>query len=266
VPAAGTALALWHNRPPVTSAKPLSRIYFPEDVPEHGRCFLPAAQAHHVARVLRLRGDDRVTLFDGRGNEYEAVIVRVNKEGVTVDVGERRAVDRESPLAITLAQGISSGERMDYTVQKAVELGVAQIQPLETSRAVVRLDSARARKRCAHWQAIAIAACEQCGRNRVPEITPVLALRDWLARRREAVAPELGVLLSPMAEVALGELPAPRQSVCLIAGPEGGLTVEERQDVERAGFIAARLGPRVLRTETAAVAALAAMQTLWGDL
>ena len=166
---------------------------------------------------------------------------------------------------VVLVQGVSSGERMDYTVQKAVELGVARIQPLETSRSVVRLDDARARKRCAHWQSIAISACEQCGRNRVPEIAPVMALRNWLGQGPGGESAELRVLLAPEAHIALADLPAPRHGVCLIAGPEGGLTPEEVQDAERCGYIAARLGPRVLRTETAALAALAAMQTLWGD-
>lgn len=247
------------------NAKPLSRIYFPGEIPVHGRCALGSGQAHHVARVLRLTTGDRLTLFDGQGNEYEAVIVRVTNAAVTIDIGDRRTVDRESPLAVTLAQGISSGERMDYTVQKAVELGVAVIQPLETSRSVVRLDSARARKRCAHWQSIAIAACEQCGRNRVPTIAPVTTLRDWLGQGAAGATPGLRVMLTPRAQVALGELPAPPHGVSLIAGPEGGLTAEEEQDAERCGFVAARLGPRVLRTETAALAALAAMQTLWGD-
>jgi len=242
----------------------LSRIYFPGEVPAHGRCPLPPGQAHHVARVLRLKAGDTLTLFDGRGGEYEAVIARVSERGVTLDIGERRTVDRESPLAITLGQGISSGERMDYTVQKAVELGVAMIQPLETSRSIVRFDRARARKREAHWQSIAIAACEQCGRNRVPEVAPVTSLRDWLGQGGAAGA-ELSVLLSPDAPVPLAGLPAPRRSACLLAGPEGGLTPEEEQDALRCGFTAARLGPRILRTETAALAALAAMQTLWGD-
>jgi len=246
------------------NAKAPSRIYFPGDIPAHGRCELARAQSHHIARVLRLGVGDAIVLFDGAGGEYEAVIVRVKDALVTIDVGERRAVDRESPLAVTLAQGISGGERMDFTVQKAVELGVARIQPLETSRSVVRLSDARAAKRRAHWQSIAIAACEQSGRNRIPEVAPVVTLRDWLGASVPGHG-ELRILLAPDAERALGELPVPSGRVALIAGPEGGLTVEEREDVLRAGFVAARLGPRVLRTETAALAALAAMQTLWGD-
>jgi 16S rRNA (uracil1498-N3)-methyltransferase len=256
---------LWHNRKPMPNAKPLTRIYFPQEIPAHGSCELPRREAHHIAHVLRLKAGDALCVFDGRGHEYEAVIARVAKSGVVLNLGEQYAIDRESPLAVTLAQGISSGERMDYTVQKAVELGVGVIQPLETARCVVRLVGVRAQKRLAHWRAIVIAACEQCGRNRIPEVAAVLTLRDWLGQRVSPTARELPVLLEPQAQLALRELPGPPKAVALLAGPEGGFTPEERQDAERAGFIPARLGPRVLRTETAAVAALAAMQTLWGD-
>lgn len=242
----------------------MSRIYFPGDVPQHGRCRLRPEAAHHVAHVLRLAPGDAVTLFDGRGMEYAAVIVQVTRGEVTLDVAQGRIVDRESPLAITLAQGISSAERMDYTVQKAVELGVTTIQPVQTRRGIVRLDHARAQKRCAHWQAIAVAACEQCGRNRVPQVLPVMTLRDWLGQG----APNQGalsMLLAPDANLTLKTLPRPRTGVTLVAGPEGGLTAEERRDAERAGFVAVRIGPRILRTETAALAAIAAIQLLWGD-
>jgi 16S rRNA (uracil1498-N3)-methyltransferase len=214
--------------------------------------------------VLRLKTGDAVTLFDGRGREYAAVIVRVARGEVTLDVAHGQNVDRESPLAVTLAQGVSSAERMDYTVQKAVELGVATIQPLQTQRGIVRLDAARALKRCAHWRAIAAAACEQCGRNRIPEVLPVMALHDWLGQEA-ADRNELRILLSPEAGLALKALPRPRIGATLIAGPEGGLTAQERRDAERAGFVAVRIGPRILRTETAALAAVAAMQVLWGD-
>lgn len=249
----------------MTNANPLSRIYFPGEIPPHGSCLLAPAQAHHVARVLRLQAGDAITLFDGRGIEYAAVIARIAKSGITLNVGEPRRIDRESPLAVTLAQAISSGERMDYTVQKAVELGVAGIQPLESARSVVRLDGIRARKRLAHWQAVVIAACEQCGRNRVPEIAPVMALRDWLGLAVRRPASETRMLLAPQAGITLREVPRPRAGVTVLAGPEGGFTTEEQHDATRAGFVAVRMGPRVLRTETAAVAALAAMQALWGD-
>lgn len=243
----------------------MTRIYFPQEIPPHGNCLLPREQAHHVARVLRLQVGDALTLFDGRGIEYSAVIACITKSGVALNVGEPQRIDRESPLAVTLVQGISSGERMDYTVQKAVELGAAGIQPLATTRSIVHLDGMRAQKRLAHWQAIVIAACEQCGRNRVPEVAPVMALRDWLDQPVRAVGPELRLLLASQARRSLGEMPRPRAGVTLLAGPEGGLTTEEQRDAERAGFMPMRIGPRVLRTETAAVAALAALQALWGD-
>jgi 16S rRNA (uracil1498-N3)-methyltransferase len=257
--------ALWHNFIAMSNAKPLTRIYFPGEIPIHGACALAADQAHHVTRVLRLGAGDSVTLFDGNGSEYAAVIARAAPGGVTVNVGERVRVDRESPLQIALAQAISSGERMDYTIQKAVELGVVRVQPLTTERCVVRLDGARAQKRVAHWQAVAIAACEQCGRNRVPHVAPVMTLREWLARDARTDAEDLHVLLYAQAETTLHALPKPSVGVAMLAGPEGGLAPEEQNDARRAGYVPVKLGPRVLRTETAAVAAIAALQTLWGD-
>src|SRR5436190_17656853 len=160
-------------------ATPLPGIYLPDEIPPHGVAAVPPEAAHHLAHVLRLEKGDAVTAFDGRGNEYAAKIERVSKSGVTLILGEPRAIDRESPLEVTLAQGISSGERMDYTVQKAVELGVHAIQPLTVERSVVRLDRERALRRVAHWQAVAVAACEQCGRNRVPTVLPVTGRAKW---------------------------------------------------------------------------------------
>lgn len=240
----------------------MTRLYFPGVIPPHGVCVAPPEQAHHVAHVLRLAAGDAVVIFDGRGLEYAATIERIGKSGVTLRVGEPREVDRESPLTVTLAQGISSGERMDYTVQKAVELGVGAIQPLATERSVVRLDAARAAKRLAHWQAVAIAACEQCGRNRVPSVLPVVPFTAWLGA---GGATGLRLTLAPGASATLRDLARPREPVMLLAGPEGGLSPRERNDAQAAGYTPIRLGPRVLRTETAALAALAAMQTLWGD-
>lgn len=246
----------------MSRSKPPPRLYLSEPIHAHGVCLVPPEQAHHLAHVLRLAPGDAVTVFDGRGNEYEATIARAGKSGITLNVGEPRAVDRESPLDVTLAQGISSGDRMDYTVQKAVELGITAIQPLATERSVVRLDRERAVKRVAHWQAIAIASCEQCGRNRVPEVLPVQPFTAWLGTAAEGV---LRLTLAPGAALTLAQLERPRSPIVLLAGPEGGFSPRERDDAERAGCTAVRLGPRVLRTETAAVAALAAMQVLWGD-
>lgn len=262
---ADSAAALWHNWIAALRTNSLSRLYFPGDIAAHGACELTAEQAHHAVHVLRLKAGDAVTLFDGDGSEYPAVIAEVTKRGMTLNVGEGACVDRESPLDVTLAQGMSSGERMDFTVQKAVELGVARIQPLETGRSVVRLVRERAEKRVAHWQSVAVAACEQCGRNRVPRIEPVAALRDWLAGDNRSAVPQLRLVLAPDQGESLREFPRPAGSIIVLAGPEGGLEPEERRDAERAGFVPVRLGPRVLRTETAAVAALAAMQLMWGD-
>lgn len=240
----------------------MTRLYFPGVIPPHGVCVLPPEQAHHLAHVLRLTAGDPVVVFDGRGLEYAATIERVGKSALTLRVGEPREVDRESPLTVTLAQGVSSGERMDYTVQKAVELGVAAIQPLATERSIVRLDAARAAKRLAHWQAVAIAACEQCGRNRVPPMLPIVSFTVFLGT---AGARGLRLTLAPGATVTLRDLARPAEPVTILAGPEGGLSPRERSDAHAAGYVPIRLGPRVLRTETAALAALAAMQMLWGD-
>ncbi len=244
------------------SANSLTRIYFPEPIPDHGQCRLPPAKAHHVAHVLRLVPGDAVTLFDGTGNAYDAAIMTCARGEVSVKVGARRSEDCESPLQVTLAQAVSSGERMDYTIQKAVELGVHAIQPLMAERCVVRLSGERAGKRVAHWQAVVAAACEQCGRNRVPVVQPLLGLRDWLDG---AAGPGLRLLLAPGAPVVLRQLGSPSGMITVLAGPEGGFTAGEAADAVRCGFQPLRLGPRVLRTETAAVALLAAMQALWGD-
>jgi len=243
----------------------VTRLYFFGELVPGRTCALSQQQAHHATRVLRLKTGDAVTLFNGDGAEYDALVASVGRTAVSVKIGERRPVDRESRLEIVLGQALSSGERMDYTVQKAVELGVAAIHPLAASRSVVRLDGERAAKRVSHWQSVAIAACEQCGRNRVPVVAPVAVFETWLAQNGARHAGALRVLLSPRAETGLRDLPGSGGAIVLLAGPEGGFTQEEETLARAGGFTPARLGPRVLRTETAAVAALAAMQALWGD-
>jgi 16S rRNA (uracil1498-N3)-methyltransferase len=250
---------------PMPDSKPLTRMYFSGELAPGRACTLPPPQAHHAVRVLRLAAGDAVTLFNGDGCEYAAVLERVQKEAVSVQVLDRRVVERESALGVTLGQALSSGERMDYTVQKAVELGVAAVQPLAAGRSVVRLSAERADKRLSHWRSVAIAACEQCGRNRVPEIAPPAALGSWLARGAGRGDGTLRLLLSPGAVARLRDVPRPGASIILLAGPEGGFMPEEEAAAQRSGFLPVRLGPRVLRTETAAIAALAAMQALWGD-
>ena len=242
-----------------------TRMYVSAELQVGGECFLPPPQAHHALRVLRLRAGAHVILFNGDGAEYRAVVERIEKSAVRVKVRQRVDAGRESPLEIVLGQALSSGERMDYTIQKAVELGVAAIQPLAASRSVARLSADRARKRLAHWQAVAIAACEQCGRNRVPRVLPLTQLDAFLASRAAQRHGERRVLLSPRSARGLRELDRPDGGIVMLAGPEGGFSQEEERAAVQSGFLPVRLGPRVLRTETAAIAALAAMQALWGD-
>ena len=246
----------------MSRSRPPPRVFLPDEPPVHGVCDLPPEQSHHLAHVLRAVVGDAVTVFDGEGQEYNAEITRIGKRAVTVRLGEGSVVDRESPLKVVLAQGISSGERMDYTIQKAVELGIGGIQPLITERSIVRLDASRAAKRVAHWQGVVVAACEQCGRNVVPPVEDVVTLTAWLGG-----LPALSrrFLLTPEGTTRLGELPRPAETVILLAGPEGGLSRRERENAGLAGFEPLRLGPRILRTETAALAALASMQAMWGD-
>src|SRR5262249_37818172 len=230
------------------------RVYLDAPMERPGEVSLDDAPAHHLARVLRLREGDALTVFNGRGGEWDAQFVgkrRVRLVGFD-------AVERESPLRITLVQGVSSGDRMDYTVQKAVELGVAAIQPLITKKGIVRLEGARASARVEHWRKIAIAACEQCGRNRIPEVLPLIAFHQY---RPEGDATRL--LLSAQGR-SLREIKM-EGAAAIAAGAEAGFAAEEQAALERAGFVKASLGPRVLRTETAALAALAALNALQGD-
>jgi len=243
----------------------LTRIFLSGELRPRSECRLPPAQAHHVVRVLRLAQGDAVTLFNGDGAEYDAMVASVTRDAVTVKIGDARSGAREPALEIVLGQALSSGERMDYTVQKAVELGVAAIHPLAAARSVVRLTGERAEKRVAHWQAVVVSACEQSGRNRVPPVAPVAELAAWLARPAAGGAGALRLLLSPTGATRLRDLPRPAASIVLLAGPEGGFTPEEEAAARHCSFTPVRLGPRVLRTETAAVAALAALQALWGD-
>ena len=238
------------------------RFYVPAPLSVGTPVALPVAAAHHAVRVLRLQVDAPLTLFNGAGGEYAARIISISKSEVVVNIERHDAIERESPLAVTLVQALSSGERMDLTIQKAVELGVAQIVPVETERCVVRLQGERAVKRVQHWQQIVISACEQCGRNRLPVVSPILSIDAWLASGGRDTQ---RWLLSPRAAQALRELPLPTKPIELLVGPEGGFTDAEMAAAQRARYEGVRLGPRVLRTETAAPALLAAVQALWGD-
>ena len=225
---------------------------------------LPESAGHHAVRVLRLKAGDALTVFDGRGGEYDATIARASRGAVEVDVGPHTAVGRESTLEIELGQGICKGDRMDLVVQKATELGVWSIRPIVCQRTVVKLDSARAERRIAHWRAIAVHAAQQSGRTRVPEVSDVEDFDAWLAR------PGGGqdIVLSPHAGASLSDIapPPPGRPVRLLVGPEGGLAPQEIERARIAGFNGLRLGPRVLRTETAALVALSVLQARWGDL
>ena len=234
------------------------RLFVEAELRSGAKLALGEQAVHHIARVLRLREGDPVTLFDGRGGEYEARVFMPGRGHAVAEVGARRDIERESPLAVTLLQAISTGEKMDYTIQKAVELGVAAIQPVLAERSVVRLSGEREAKRVAHWRRVAIAACEQCGRNRVPAIAEPVRLEGYRAPAEGAK-----ILLSPAGSGKLAELA--KGPITLAAGPEAGFSDEEEAWLERAGFVRVRLGPRVLRTETAALAALAALNALAGD-
>ncbi len=224
---------------------------------------LPEAAAHHAARVLRLADGDTVVLFDGRGGEYEARLVIPGRGRVSAETGERRDPARESPLQVTLVQAISSSDKMDFTIQKAVELGVAAIQPVFSAKSLVRLSGEREAKKLAHWRRIVIAACEQCGRNRLPEVREATSV-EACSRHPDQAA--LRLLLSPVGTTGLKDVkPEVGQAIALAAGPEAGFSDDEEQVLQRAGFVPLRLGPRILRTETAALAALAALNALAGD-
>ncbi|KPA89435.1 MULTISPECIES: 16S rRNA (uracil(1498)-N(3))-methyltransferase [Pseudomonas] len=236
----------------------LSRFFIdaPLSLGEHE---LPEAQAHYIGRVLRMAEGDALQVFDGSGHEFLGTLLEVGKKHVRVQLTESFAGQPDSPLHIHLGQGLSRGERMDWAIQKATELGVSEITPIVSERCEVRLKDERADKRLAHWRQIAISACEQCGRSTLPVIHPPLPLGEWL---KQAQA-ELKLVLHPVAE-PLTSHPRPA-SLAFLIGPEGGLSDAEVEQAAKAGYLPARLGPRVLRTETAPVVALAVAQQLWGD-
>ena len=222
---------------------------------------LPLDAANHVGRALRLRVGDSLVVFDGRGGEYDATILRIDRDRVDVKTGAFSDDHREPAIEIGLVQGLPEADKMDWILQKSVELGVAWVQPVVCERSVVRLSGDRAARRESHWQRVVIAACEQCGRNRVPVLRPTAAFRDWAAQPSQAVR----WMLAPGADETLASQPAPAGPVELLVGPEGGLSERELDIAATIGFASLSLGPRVLRTETAPLAVLAAIQALWGD-
>ncbi|MDB5971323.1 MAG: rRNA ((1498)-N(3))-methyltransferase [Hydrocarboniphaga sp.] len=240
----------------------MTRLYVDADLAVGQTLALPEDAFRHWVQVLRARVGDSVVLFNGRGGEYLARLQELNRRDASVVIERHVEVDRESALQLMLAQAVSKGDRMDYTLQKAVELGVSVIQPLVSERSVVKLDAERWDKKIEHWQGVVIAACEQSGRTRLPRLLPVLKLQAWLDQPLDV---GIKLTLAPTAKAALRELPR-QTSACLLIGPEGGLSDAEIAVSEIRGFSPVRLGPRVLRTETAGVAALSALQALWGDL
>ena len=223
---------------------------------------LSAPVAHHALRVLRLSTGDAITLFTGEGGEYDATLARADKRGAWARIDAFVAADRESRLAVTLVQAVAASDAMDTVVRRAVELGVTAIRPVVSERGSRVPAGAQGARRLAHWRQVALSACEQCGRNRVPEVHEAVALADWLRSRRQGDA---GVMFDARSDAALASLPAPSDRLDVLVGPEGGLTANETERARGAGMRSARLGPRVLRADTASLAALAAVNLLWGD-
>ncbi|MBT8421272.1 MAG: 16S rRNA (uracil(1498)-N(3))-methyltransferase [Gammaproteobacteria bacterium] len=240
-----------------------TRIYLDTSLYPDSVLNLPTDAARHVTRVLRLRAGTPLVLFNGEGGELDAEIIEVRGQAVAVRTEQHRDVDREPPLTLSLVQGISRSERMDWVIQKAVELGVSRIEPVFTARSVVRLNIERTARRLQHWRGIAVSACEQCGRNRIPEIMNPLHMDEWALNRRAGSGNAL--LLQPGAEKKLTDIEYAGGQVTLLIGPEGGLTQAEAERAKAIGFVPVSLGPRTLRTETAAIASLAVIQHHWGD-
>jgi 16S rRNA (uracil1498-N3)-methyltransferase len=241
----------------------LTRVYVESSLVPDTDLVLPEAAAYHVARVLRLREGATIAAFDGSGSEFRCEVLEVRGDDVRVRVGARTAGLAESPLRITLVQAVSRSERMDWTLQKATELGVRSIAPVLSARSVVRLDDRQAGRKLRHWQAIVAAACEQCGRSTVPEVRPPQELSRFLAA---SARDGQRFVLSPTGPSSLAGLSSVGTRVELLIGPEGGFDDVELERAAAAGFVPVRLGPRVLRTETAGIVALTILQALWGDL
>ena len=241
----------------------MPRFYCPAPLPQTGSFDLPPDAAHHAARVLRLRVGDAIQMFDGAGNECHGSIAELTGKRVLIENICAVAADRESSLHTVLAQALCGSEKMDWVIQKATELGVTEIQPLATERSIARLSPERAAKRNEHWQQVAISACEQSGRNVLPVIHPPLDIMVWLQAMRGEACSRL--ILLPEGAQSLRAQAQPKDKVVLMIGAEGGFSTAESDSALLCGFTPIRLGARVMRTETAAAAGLAALQTLWGD-
>lgn len=242
----------------------LTRLFVSEKLACGSQLQLERDQAHYLGRVLRLRDGDSLTVFNGGDGEFDARVVKLTKNSALISIDTPVETATESALKIHLVQAISRGERMDFVVQKATELGVKRISPVFTEYGVVKLDPARATKRRDHWQSVATSACEQSGRIRPPLIDAPVDLNAWFgAGTKEA---DSDLILQPGASTPLSSIAAPVTKVCLLIGPEGGFSEKEYEDAGVSGFTAVSLGPRILRTETAALTAIAVVQSCWGDL
>lgn len=239
------------------------RFYCPADLPSSGLFALPPAAAHHAHRVLRLRVGDAVQIFDGSGHACDASIRTINGKHVEVNITGSYSAPAQTPLHIVLAQAMTSSEKMDWIIQKAAELGAAEVQPVQTRRSVAKLSQERVEKRTEHWRGVVIAACEQSGRNDLMQVQTPLDLSLWLAGAKSIQGSKF--ILLPDGAVTLHSQAKPQNKITLLIGPEGGFTADEAIMAKQAGFVPILLGPRVLRTETAALAAISALQTLWGE-
>lgn len=239
----------------------LSRIYIPEVLTVGDTVELKGQAAHYLTRVLRLSAGDAVTLFNGDGFDYSGVVREMDRQRVLISLSDKRDPGTESALKISLAQAISRGERMDYTLQKAAELGVYSVQPLFTSRVAVRLDDKRRVKRLEHWRGVVTSACEQCGRAVVPQILEPLTLTDWLADEYDTQR----LVLNPNAGLKLSNCKVSGDSVSVLIGPEGGFSPDEINQLMAKGVTGVSLGPRIFRTESAGPAAIAVLQVIAGD-
>ena len=237
-----------------------NRVFVATPLASNATIALPDATAHHLTSVLRMRAGEGFVIFNGEGGEFDATLDAISKKSVTARIGAFKAVDRESALSITLAQCVSKGERMDYTVQKAAELGASAIVPLTSTNSVVKLDAERWEKKLEHWRGVIVSACEQSGRTRVPVLHPVTPIAQWLAQAQGGK-----IILAIGATQSLRTMKMPAGPIALLAGPEGDFSPDELRAARSAGFESIGMGPRILRTETAGIAALAAMQALWGD-
>ncbi len=241
----------------------MTRLFVPGDIQAGSEHELPPDQARYLGKVLRLKTGDEVAIFNGEHGEWLARVTAFTRNSATLEAIEPRDNDVESPLDIWLVQGMSRGDRMDTVVQKATELGAARITPVLAHRGMIKLEGSRLEKRREHFQGIANSACEQCGRTRPPLIDAPLPLNDWFG---QASLPDSRFVLDPRGAAPLADQAKPTAGLCLLVGPEGGFSEREVEDAGVSGFTAVSLGPRVLRTETAAIASMTAVQLLWGDL